>query len=115
MRLIDADKLVEICRKGWRLFGYHDEKLKHWVDEYDINSQPTVEAIPVKWLKRWFERQVWQGSSPTDRIHCKASDIIEDWEKENALDKQIEKWESDDDMDWQTIQREQGNEKEDRT
>ena len=43
-------------------------------------------AIPIEWMKRWFERQVWQGSSPTDRIHCKASDIIEDWEKENATE-----------------------------
>ena len=48
-----------------------------------VDYAPTVKAIPVEWLKRWFETQVWQGSSPTDRIHCKASDIIEDWEKEN--------------------------------
>ena len=44
MRLIDADKLVEVCRKGWKLFGRENEKLKHWVDEYDINAQPTVDA-----------------------------------------------------------------------
>lgn len=55
MRLIDANKLVEICRKGWRLFGYHDEKLKHWVDEYDINSQPTVKAIPIDFIKAFGE------------------------------------------------------------
>ena len=51
MRLIDADKLVEVCRKGWKLFGRENEKLKHWVDEYDINAQPTVEAIPIEWIK----------------------------------------------------------------
>lgn len=52
MRLIDADKLVEICRKGWKLFGGEDEKLKHWVDENDIREQPTVEAIPVEWVEK---------------------------------------------------------------
>lgn len=52
MRLIDADKLVEICRKGWKLFGREDEKLKHWVDENDIREQPTVEAIPIEWFEK---------------------------------------------------------------
>lgn len=48
-------------------------------------GQPTVEAIPIEWLKRWFAFQVYLGSSLTDRVHCKASDIIEDWKKENML------------------------------
>lgn len=56
MRLIDADKLIDICRKGWKLFGREDEKLKHWVDEDDIKNQPTVDAVPVircKDCKHW--------------------------------------------------------------
>ena len=57
MRLIDADKLIEICRKGWKLFGREDEKLKHWVDEDDIRNQPTVDAVPVIRCKdcKWYE------------------------------------------------------------
>lgn len=55
--------------------------LKDLFEEYGYI--PKAKAIPIEWLKRWFERQAWQGSSPTDRIHCKASDIIEEWEKEN--------------------------------
>lgn len=76
MRLIDADKLMESLKT----------KESVWVGlvlSELIANAPTAEAIPVEWLKRWFETQVWRGSSPTDRIHCKASDIIEDWEKEN--------------------------------
>lgn len=39
-------------------------------------------AIPIEWLKTWFSFQQWVGSSMSDRIYCKASDIIEDFEKE---------------------------------
>ena len=93
MRLIDADKLVEICRKGWRLFGFSDEKICHWVDEYDINAQPTVEAIPVEWLKAYFKKCL----SFDDRVFIDNEDsnydividkykIFEEWEKENAAE-----------------------------
>lgn len=81
MRLIDADKLL----KQLEWLDIDDFILYEEVKE-DIDESPTVEAIPIEWLKRWFETQVWRGSSPTDRIHCKASDIIEDWEKENEAD-----------------------------
>ena len=82
MRLIDADRLLKPS-----FTDMFDKPVKmDMFSRYAIESQPTVEAIPVEWLKRWFERQVWQGSSPTDRIHCKASDIIADWEKENEID-----------------------------
>ena len=77
MRLIDADKLTEICRKGWKLFGRENEKLKHWVDEYDIRSQPTVEAIPVEWLRMWFTKK----ASLIGIVLI--SEIESDWEKEN--------------------------------
>lgn len=93
MRLIDADKLVEICRKGWRLFGFSDEKICHWVDEYDINAQPTVKAIPVEWLKAYFKKCL----SFDDRVFIDNEDsnydividkykIFEDWEKENGAE-----------------------------
>ena len=81
MRLIDADKLVEICRKGWKLFGREDEKLKHWVDENDIREQPTVEAIPIEWI---LNHPKFPHKNE-DRKKC-ILDMIEDWEKENARD-----------------------------
>ena len=81
MRLIDADKLVEICRKGWRLFGFSDEKICHWVDEYDINAQPTIKAIPIEWI---LNHPKFPHKNE-DRKKC-ILDMIEDWEKENARD-----------------------------
>jgi len=81
MRLIDADKLVEICRKGWKLFGREDEKLKHWIDEDDIRNQPTAKAIPIEWMKNYARKICTDG-----RYNSKAYGIdrmIYDWEKEN--------------------------------
>jgi hypothetical protein len=81
MRLIDADELVKICRKGWRLFGFSDEKICHWVDEYDINAQPTIKAIPIEWI---LNHPKFPHKNE-DRKKC-ILDMIEDWEKENETD-----------------------------
>ena len=78
MRLIDADKLVEICRKGWKLFGREDEKLKHWVDENDIREQPTVEAIPVEFI----EKKIAEYNDWSEDVEPLLK-LIEDWRKEN--------------------------------
>ena len=78
MRLIDADELVKICRKGWRLFGFSDEKICHWVDEYDINAQPTIKAIPIEWI---LNHPKFPHKNE-DRKKC-ILDMIADWEKEN--------------------------------
>lgn len=96
MRLIDADKLVEICRKGWKLFGREDEKLKHWVDENDIREQPTVEAIPVKWINMWLLKKVfiWEATTmanETNRLQAIENikygfeTMLKDWENENEM------------------------------
>ena len=87
MRLIDADKLVEICRKGWKLFGREDEKLKHWVDEDDIRNQPTVEAIPIDWLLDYFayiEDEVFENNLKItkDNIEQLFDELIATWEDE---------------------------------
>lgn len=82
MRLIDADKLIKICRKGWKLFGREDEKLKHWVDENDIRNQPTVDAVPVirckdckhytgKWCKQHSTKELdLNDRVTTDYDYC---------------------------------------------
>ena len=88
MRLIDADKLVEICRKGWKLFGREDEKLKHWVDEDDIRNQPTVKAIPIEWINSYTTGLIFSddyvdnADSIDDYIYC-IKEMVRDWEKEN--------------------------------
>ena len=105
MRLIDADKLIEICRKGWKLFGRENEKLKHWVDEYDINAQPTVQAIPTEWIERWLNniennerykneyvelteevKRIVYRQTVIIKIPC-ISDMLEDWRKENEINR----------------------------
>ncbi len=57
MRLIDADKLIEICNKGWRLGSAINTKIYHTVDASDIRNQPTVDAEPVR-HGRWIEVDV---------------------------------------------------------
>lgn len=87
MRLIDADKLVEICRKGWKLFGRDDEKLKHWVDENDIREQPTIDAIPVEWVKEELKKEEYR-TFLVDYIewgNCLRW-LLEKWEEENETD-----------------------------
>lgn len=74
MRLVDADELVKICRKGWKLFGFSDEKICHWVDEYDINAQPTIKAIPVEWI----EKKLYCCDNINAEIFVKA--LIREWE-----------------------------------
>ncbi len=76
MRLIDADKLVEICKKGWKLFGREDEKLKHWIDEDDIRNQPTVKAIPVEWI----EKYIWSADTYDEKRVLRK--MYMQWEKE---------------------------------
>lgn len=83
MRLIDADKLVEICRKGWKLFGRDNEKLKHWVDENDIRGQPTVKAIPISELRRWLNKQ---DMPYKDYVIGVIEYAINAWEIENEID-----------------------------
>jgi len=52
-------------------------------------------TIPIEWIKKWAK---FVGAGRAIDV------LLEDWEKENALDKQIEKWEIDDDVDWEMIQ-----------
>lgn len=80
MRLIDADKLIEICDKGWRLGSAINTKIYHTVDASDIRSQPTVEAIPIEWIEKWFSQ--FYGEQGLEWNRCKRF-MLQDWEKEN--------------------------------
>ena len=100
--MVDADELVKICRKGWKLFGFSDEKICHWVDEYDINAQPTINAIPVEQLLSILPRyddyihtKTYPYNETMEDIYSKGheegwnaclkaiKEELEDWEKEN--------------------------------
>lgn len=45
MRMIDADALISFMRKGWRLFP--SSELRHTCDITDVESAPTIDAVPV--------------------------------------------------------------------
>ena len=66
-RLIDADKLREKDMNG------------DVVDIFDVLEAPTVEAIPIEWLKQWEEKH------KNDPCYCMfiSKEILADWEKEN--------------------------------
>lgn len=69
MRLIDADALVkELMHEG---LGYQYNRV--------INA-PTVEAIPIEWLKNWNPKEL------NDTGYQVMRRIIDDWEKRNETD-----------------------------
>lgn len=82
MRLIDADKLIKICRKGWKLFGREDEKLKHWVDEDDIRNQPTIKAIPIEWIEKKVQEFLMNRNF---RLATDFQEVIDMWKVENNI------------------------------
>lgn len=130
MGLIDANKIPYLHLDLENKVRFDDVNIAF---KDDIDNMPTVEAIPIKWIEKWAITTNMGAGRTIDRLledwekeqarlfekqiteECTSAERFADWEKENALDKQIEQWEFDDDMDWQEIQRKQGNEKEDRT
>lgn len=90
-RLIDADKLIEICDKGWRLGSAINTKIYHTVDASDIRSQPTVEAIPIEFIKQLIEEfDCERGNAIKDTFAHILTGLLEFWEfeqeKENEID-----------------------------
>ena len=79
MRLIDADGLP---RFGDRQGLIHSA---------DVDNAPTIEAIPIRWLKRWGATN-WTSYEMTNEILFKISfkpiilRAIEDWKKEQGDD-----------------------------
>ena len=55
-RLIDANALIAFMKKGWRVFP--SSELRHTCDITDIESAPTIDAVPVVRCKdcRFFHR-----------------------------------------------------------
>lgn len=81
MRLIDADAFLERTRK---------DPLFPLVERYGlsgvIENEPTVEAIPVKWLTDRFcnHRTIHTEKSMMREVYLK--EIIKMWRKENEVD-----------------------------
>lgn len=73
-RLIDADDIIETD------FLQISEKYVNFLKD-TVNQWPTVEAIPIEWLKdRYMDRhkQTWSAV-----VYDALLTILKDWEKEN--------------------------------
>lgn len=85
MRLIDADKLElkHYVQGGDVLLGYAGTiPLYRYVDviKEDINNAPTVEAIPIEWLRKYVDEH---DEIVEEGLYWIVEGIIDDWEKEN--------------------------------
>ena len=82
MRLINADKLKTemLLNKTSQEISDVDERQNDVVDWCikDVDDAPTVEAIPIEWIKKWNQKNenflLYMGL---------ARKLIEDWGKEN--------------------------------
>lgn len=75
MRLIDADKLIELFSP----FVSEDKKVVYQPRQLkidDIKNAPTVDAIPIEWIKQWMVDN-WE-------LECNygIEGMIDDWEEE---------------------------------
>ena len=81
MRLIDADKLPYVNKVI--LVDDVDGDITITVAKehtsYVNDETPTVDAIPVEWLKQWEEKH---KNDPCYRMFV-SEEILADWEKEN--------------------------------
>lgn len=78
MRLIDADKLK--TTKGMFIYQTEDADviaMEAYRWELIEREAPTVEAIPIKWLRTWFTKKASLIGMTL------MGEIESDWEKEN--------------------------------
>lgn len=83
MRLINADK-TKNSLWGFERYTGIDEMPIEYAEEI-IDKQPTVEAIPIEWMKK-FANERALNDGPDDYWHFWGTDLlqmIELWEKEN--------------------------------
>ena len=95
MRLINADELEP--NTEWN--DYYDGYVSY--SQTQIDNAPTVDAIPVEWIKKWlnniannerYKNEYVELTEEVKRIVYRQtmiinlpciSDMLEDWEKEN--------------------------------
>ena len=56
-------------------FIYHISKM--------IDNMPTIEAIPIEWIKKWYKRALDNSGFMGDET-ISVDDLLADWEKENG-------------------------------
>lgn len=86
MRLIDADKLETDTVYATHL--HHAESGYHYsYSEGVINEAPTVQAIPIEWIKEWSEA-FYEGMNPKGwkRVTDYMLEDWEEWKKKETID-----------------------------
>lgn len=76
MRMIDADKLPATCNVA---IVNGKVEVNGWMAVERITEAPTVEAIPIKWLRTWFTKKASLIGITL------MGEIESDWEEENGL------------------------------
>ena len=76
MRLIDADKLLQETWEVEIKDMFHMTETVEVVSAIDIKEAPTVNAIPIDFLREWFRE--WFGCN-----YNAFTDLMIQWEKEN--------------------------------
>lgn len=89
MRLIDADELKkEVPKKLVRLMDGQDYEETYYKYEVikAINTVPTVDAIPIKWIENYVKNNFcfadWYGGF-IGGINM----MLDEWEKENEVNR----------------------------
>lgn len=82
MRLIDADSL----------YFYMTDSIEQQKAEEARDEAPTVDAIPIDWIKKWKEKAINGSlcSGPLDlfdhyEYEVAINRLLKDWEKENEM------------------------------
>lgn len=79
MRLIDKDALLKRLQ---------NDPLFDLVERYGvsgvINAEPTVDAVPVEWLKEHYPTKQVYGTEQYFRTAYAVQDILAEWEREEG-------------------------------
>lgn len=81
MRLIDADNLKKVL--GFFVYKLDQDTDIVTCEMYpvsEIENAPTVEAIPVEWVKKWIPKNEERYALGVNPVR----DLLKDWEKENG-------------------------------
>lgn len=83
MRLIDADVLHKRLQEEIKdLVADEDKECMRYADSL-IDTIPTYEAMPVKWMWKTFYELMYDGEKLTDKDKTIVSKLIDRWGEEN--------------------------------
>lgn len=88
-RLIDADEALNLIDGETKVET--NSNVKAFNDALEvaiqiIDTQKTVKAIPVEWIKKWLETCIPHYDYDKMTYIADVYEMLEDWEKENEID-----------------------------